>query len=187
MMTNFWVFACDVYGAPGVSARLLELQDDCGADVIAILYALWRGTRGEALSSQDAARIFQTSAQWSAELTAPVRRARRSLSRKYAEGRRVLDLLEAAAESGEVARAYKALAAAELAVERAAIVALEAMVITPRLASPSEALACNLAAYAAHASRVSEQALAPLAKIMLTMVHPQTSPPNGAPPAERPR
>lgn len=74
-----WTFAVDVYGRAGVSEACLELQDDHGADVPVLLFALWLAARGVALDASDMTRVEATVGPWRAEVVHPLRVLRRQL------------------------------------------------------------------------------------------------------------
>jgi uncharacterized protein (TIGR02444 family) len=75
-----WKFSLAVYGAPGVSAACLELQERRGADVNVLLFAAFVGWSGRgrldaaALGACDAAI-----APWRAAAVTPLRAVRRAL------------------------------------------------------------------------------------------------------------
>ncbi len=53
-MSAFWSFTLEVYGRQGVQPSVIHLQDDRGADVNLLLYAMWTASLG--LPVFDAAR-----------------------------------------------------------------------------------------------------------------------------------
>jgi uncharacterized protein (TIGR02444 family) len=76
----FWQFSLQVYGAPGVAAECLELQDRLGLDVNIVLFAVWLGaTRGIVLEQADLDRIEQAVAEWTVAVVRPLRVVRQTL------------------------------------------------------------------------------------------------------------
>jgi uncharacterized protein (TIGR02444 family) len=76
----FWRFSLRVYGAPGVAAECLELQDKLGLDVNVVLFATWLGAeRGKMLERSDLDRIEQAVVAWSGEVVRPLRSVRQML------------------------------------------------------------------------------------------------------------
>ncbi|MCK2185655.1 TIGR02444 family protein [Halomonas getboli] len=102
-----WDFALALYARPGAEAACLHLQDDAGVEVIELLWRLWLFRHGLA-----AGPMPDAVARWQAEVTAPLRRLRRSLKAE-------------AAEREGVAALRQRLKAAELDAEREALVRLE--------------------------------------------------------------
>ncbi|QFT86604.1 hypothetical protein FIU88_16795 [Halomonas sp. THAF12] len=103
-----WDFALALYARPGAEAACLHLQDDAGLEVIELLWRLWLFHHGLA-----AGPMPDSVARWQAEVTAPLRRLRRSLKAE-------------AAERESVAALRQRLKAAELDAEREALARLEA-------------------------------------------------------------
>jgi uncharacterized protein (TIGR02444 family) len=76
----FWRFSLRVYGAPGVAAECLELQDKLGLDVNVVLFAAWLGAEREiVLERSDLDRIEQAVAGWSGSVVLPLRSVRQTL------------------------------------------------------------------------------------------------------------
>ena len=76
----FWRFSLAVYGAPGVAARLVELQDRLGLDVNLALFCAWLGWSGRGRASPDAiGRADRAVAGWRDDIVRPLRAARRAL------------------------------------------------------------------------------------------------------------
>lgn len=103
-----WDFALALYARPGAEAACLHLQDDAGVEVIELLWRLWLFHHGLA-----AGPVPESVARWQAEVTAPLRRLRRSLKAE-------------AAERESVAALRQRLKTAELDAEREALSRLEA-------------------------------------------------------------
>jgi len=122
-----WTFAVDIYGRPGVRAACLALQDRRGADVVAMLVLLHGAAVGRPAPSLEALRgALEAVAPWRRAAVLPLRRVRRDLKGWTFPGD------AAAGPLGEAAR--QAVAAAELAAERA-----ELEYLARRLGGPDRA------------------------------------------------
>jgi uncharacterized protein (TIGR02444 family) len=78
--SEFVEFALGLYGADGVSAACLSLQDRCAVDVNLVLFAAYLGTRrGRNISSVDVDRAAGRVQRWNREVVAPLRDLRNSL------------------------------------------------------------------------------------------------------------
>lgn len=75
----FWTFSLSVYGRKGVPPACLTLQDQSGVDVNVLLFCLYLGSRGRALSQADVAAIREAVEPWRRDVVVAVRQARRSL------------------------------------------------------------------------------------------------------------
>ena len=74
----FWRFSLIVYGAPGVAAECLALQEILRADVNVLLFCAWLGwQRGVTLSENDVVSISDVVSPWQRLVTSPLRSARR--------------------------------------------------------------------------------------------------------------
>ena len=78
---RLWDWAVKVHGAPGVDEALIEVQDQHGQCVSYLLWAAWIAASGLALDAGDLARGAALARDWEAEVTAPLRAARRALKR----------------------------------------------------------------------------------------------------------
>lgn len=76
---TLWAFALRIYARTGVEQTSLRLQDRCGADIPVLLFALWMGSCGRALSRDDLERIVATVQKWQDTVVAPLRQARVAL------------------------------------------------------------------------------------------------------------
>lgn len=72
---SFWDFSLAIYGAPGVEAACLELQERFGADVNLALYCLWIGRM---LTPEAFAQVLETAAPLR-QFIEPLRQMRRSM------------------------------------------------------------------------------------------------------------
>ncbi len=74
---TFWDFSLRTYGAEGVPAACLALQDELGADVNLVLYCCWAGGRAAPLDDDAFAQALAFSRQWANGVVQPLRAARR--------------------------------------------------------------------------------------------------------------
>ncbi len=80
---RLWDFAVAIHAAPGMDEGLIALQDHHGQCVSYLLWAVWTARCGR---TADAAVLTQAAAlarNWEAEVTAPLRAARRALKRDW--------------------------------------------------------------------------------------------------------
>ncbi len=76
----FWDFSLEVYGAKGVAAACLALQDAHQLDVNIVLYCCWNGASGRgALDSSEAAAMTAAVAEWHGDIVRGVRAVRQRL------------------------------------------------------------------------------------------------------------
>ncbi|MGE5534277.1 MAG: TIGR02444 family protein [Acidobacteriota bacterium] len=76
----FWTFSLAVYGAPGVAAECLALQDRHELDVNLLLLAAYAGAvNGIGINVDDVSAAFETIAQWHNDVVRSLREARRAL------------------------------------------------------------------------------------------------------------
>ena len=105
--TRFWRHAVALYGAPGVKAACLALQDEHGADVNLLLYGAYAGAvMGRRLDDAAWRTLVAGTEVWRTEIVQAVRAVRR----------RAKALTAAAPELGFV---YESLQRTELDAERA--------------------------------------------------------------------
>ena len=79
--SEFVEFALGVYGADGVSAACLSLQDQCSVDVNLVLFAAYLGARrGRTITTSDVDRAAGRVRRWNREVVAPLRDLRNRLS-----------------------------------------------------------------------------------------------------------
>ncbi len=138
---TFWVFSLDFYGRDGVAAACIALQDDHGADVDVVLFALWCASRGRRLDAPGLAAVDAAVAPWRQAVVQPVRQARRALKPAPSHP---FDPVAAAA-------LRERLLSAEIEAERLQQGALEALAPAPGTDDPGRAARDNLACYAGHA------------------------------------
>src|SRR5262249_42075954 len=92
----FWNFSVAVYGASGVEAECLALQDQFGLDINLVLFCAFVGAaHGVALTADDIAAARQEVGAWHQDVIKALRTARRGL--KTIELRHA-DAIRAAAE-----------------------------------------------------------------------------------------
>ena len=133
-MESFWDYSLRVYAQPGVQEACIALQDERGADVNALLFALWAGRRGQRLTSADFRSLERYVRPWRADVIEPLRAARRAIKR--------LGRTEAAAQL------RGAIAAAELEAERQQQMMMEALLPARAGVEADRPVEDNLAAYA---------------------------------------
>jgi uncharacterized protein (TIGR02444 family) len=78
--TPFWDFSLAVYGADGVQAECLDLQERCGIDVNLLLFAAYAGAKeGIALTKEDLAAAVEVVGHWHDDIVRRLRGARQAL------------------------------------------------------------------------------------------------------------
>ncbi len=111
-----WDFAVAVYGRPGVRQACLDLQDRLGIDVVALLALVHRAASGGGGVGQDTLRAaLERSEPWRRAAVLPLRAVRRGLKNWQ---------FSAPETAKEAEAARDAIAQAELAAERAQLLAL---------------------------------------------------------------
>lgn len=76
---NFWTWSLDHYARKGVSATLLQLQDEAGLNVNLALWCLWCGRDFEEAPEIVLRKAIDLTSRWSADLAAKLRDVRRAL------------------------------------------------------------------------------------------------------------
>ncbi len=107
----FWDFSLATYARPGVADACLALQEELGVDVNLLLLACWLARQGRRPGAELAARLRDAAAAHQDPIVRPLRAARRALKARLA---RVDPAL-----AGPLGQLRRAVAAAELAAERA--------------------------------------------------------------------
>ena len=107
---RLWDFVLATWSRPGVESACLDLQDTHRHCVALWLWRAWAVAEGRAVDLATLAEAVALARDWEVQAVAPVRAARRALSRL----------------AGADAPAREAFRAAELAAERALLTALEA-------------------------------------------------------------
>lgn len=79
MSETFWSFSCRFYQLPGVAAACLALQDEDGADVNLLLFALWAAARGRTLEEGELVAAERMARPWRVGVTEQLRAARRAM------------------------------------------------------------------------------------------------------------
>ena len=78
--TPLWAFSLAVYGADGVEAECLDLQERFGVDVNLMLFAAYAGAReGVQLGAADVAAAAAAVSAWHGDIVRALRGARRAL------------------------------------------------------------------------------------------------------------
>ncbi|WP_145999167.1 TIGR02444 family protein [Oceanicoccus sp. KOV_DT_Chl] len=75
----FWQYSLSTYSKEGVEPLLIQLQDECGADVNLLLCACWLGSQGKILAGDNWASLIKVSVKWQSECVIPLRAVRRFL------------------------------------------------------------------------------------------------------------
>ncbi|MDB5651300.1 MAG: hypothetical protein JWL62_2820 [Hyphomicrobiales bacterium] len=75
----FWTFSLAVYGRKGVPPACLTLQDSSGVDVNVLLFSLFLGSQGRALSAADVGDVVEMIEPWRRDVVVSLRAARRAL------------------------------------------------------------------------------------------------------------
>ena len=75
----FWRFSLSIYGASGVPAACLTLQDGSGVDVNVLLFGLFAASQGRQLATTDVAAIAAAIEPWKLGAVVPLRGVRRFL------------------------------------------------------------------------------------------------------------
>ena len=135
----FWTFTLAVYQKEGVSPACIALQDRLGLDVNFLLLCLYAGSRGQALSPEDFARIEERVAPWRTHVIHPLRAVRRWLKEQQ--------LLEKAPSD----RLRRGVLGHEIQSEGVQQRLMEAAAPIPEGAPSASTAARNLAAYLAWA------------------------------------
>jgi uncharacterized protein (TIGR02444 family) len=92
---GLWEFSLAIYAEPGVSEACLELQDQAGADVPTLLYAVWVAARGRRVDPEVLNAMIPTVNDWSKAVIQPLRLARRNLKERTNFGAGAPDLRQA--------------------------------------------------------------------------------------------
>jgi uncharacterized protein (TIGR02444 family) len=140
---SLWDWSLEAYARPGVAEACLELQDRHGHSVPYLLWAAWAARHGRTLSLAPLTAGADLARTWEEIAVGPLRHVRRQLKASIGG-------IEAQAVRDQVK-------AAELAAERALMLALEAMTPAP------DGQAIPLTGALIAAAAVWDPALAPLA------------------------
>lgn len=139
----FWDFSLAVYGTEGAAPACLDLQDRRGLDVNMLLFCLWAGCeRGLAFDGEGIRSILEAADDWQRTVVQPMRTVRRRLK----QGSPHLKADTAQALRGAVLET-------EIACEHGEQLIIAATAdnvsVAARETEPADAVAANLAAYAA--------------------------------------
>ncbi len=136
---DLWRFALAVYGAEGVAANCLQLQETHGADVPLLLCALWMARRGARLDAAGMARLARAVGPWHAEVVQPLRAVRQRMKSGPSP-----------APSARTETLRDAVKAAELNAERIELATLADLVAAEYLQAAPQSAAHNLSVALAH-------------------------------------
>jgi len=99
----FWDFSLRVYGRADVATACLALQDRHGADVNLLLFCLWAGSRGHAVTVAELTRLMAATRPWQQDVVAPLRAVRRHLKAVETAARHLRDTVKSAELAAEEA------------------------------------------------------------------------------------
>ncbi|WP_051334298.1 TIGR02444 family protein [Bradyrhizobium sp. Ai1a-2] len=78
--TESWSFALELYAKPGIADACLQLQNECGVDVMMLLMATFAAVRrGIALTPTDIGGMDAACRDWREQIVLPLRRLRTTL------------------------------------------------------------------------------------------------------------
>lgn len=80
---SLWDFSLHYYARPGVSPLCLRLQDEQGANVNVVLWALWLGYRGVRLESASLTQALRKIHSWDQHYVLPLRHLRRRMKVEF--------------------------------------------------------------------------------------------------------
>ena len=98
----FWQYSLDRYGRKGVPEICLSLQDERGADVNLVLFALWLAQEGRSLGPEDAEECMAAVRDWHGSVVVPMRGVRRWLKDRDVEDTLARDRLRDAVKTWEI-------------------------------------------------------------------------------------
>lgn len=81
--TSLWDFSLHYYARPGVSQLCLRLQDEHGANVNVLLWALWLGHRSMRLEPVQLAHTLRKIHSWDQHYVVPLRQLRRRMKVEF--------------------------------------------------------------------------------------------------------
>ncbi|MHA1600693.1 MAG: TIGR02444 family protein [Alphaproteobacteria bacterium] len=116
----FWDFSVDVYGRDGVATACLALQDRHGIDVNLVLFCLWAGHRGHAVTAAELARLMTVTRSWQQDVIAPLRAVRRYLKTAQPAAGPLRDRVKAAELTAEEVEQQMLFGAIPIAAEKGA-------------------------------------------------------------------
>ncbi|MGE0716193.1 MAG: TIGR02444 family protein [Alphaproteobacteria bacterium] len=122
---TLWDFACRVYGAPGVAAACLVLQDEAGVDVPLLLWCAWAAARGAAPDRAAITAAAAAVAPWRDATVRPLRMIRRAMK------------ADLGADHAAAAALRERVKASELEAERLQLLMLEARPLPPASGRPT--------------------------------------------------
>ena len=136
---DLWDFTLSVYGAEGVSAAVIGLQERCGADVNLLFLCCWCGATGRGpLGPETLAAADATVAAWREGVTQPLRAVRDAIKAD-----------QSLATMPDAMEMRRKVLAAEVDSERVAQLRLEALAPAPgtSVVDPLADAAASLSAY----------------------------------------
>lgn len=138
---TFWDFSLRTYGAEGVPAACLALQDELGADVNLVLYCCWAGGRAAPLDDGAFEQAFAFSREWASGVVQPLRSARRWMKKAGCASGSV--------DPDDCMALRERIKAVELQAEKLQQLALTSLPLPPDRVEGLTAVAANLVRYCA--------------------------------------
>lgn len=132
---EFWQFSIAIYSSSTVSDACLWLQDEFGIDVNVLLFVLFCGHRGYAITVDDIERLENDLRPWRENVIHPIRRVRRWLKQQT--------------NYGDVDTFYQTLLAYEIECEKRQQRMMESALSVPRGAPSKKITAANTVQYLA--------------------------------------
>lgn len=99
---DLWAFSLHYYARPGVSDLCLRLQDEHGANVNLVLWALWLGFRGQLLDVAQLAHAQRKVHSWDQHYVLPLRQLRRRLKVEFGTSDDAIEAVRAQIKQAEL-------------------------------------------------------------------------------------
>lgn len=99
---DLWAFSLHYYARPGVSDLCLRLQDEHGANVNLVLWALWLGFRGQLLDVAQLAHAQRKVHSWDQHYVLPLRQLRRRLKVEFSTSDDAIEAVRAQIKQAEL-------------------------------------------------------------------------------------
>ena len=132
---NLWAFALAFYGAPGVSAACLSVQESIGADVPLVIWSVWIGVDGRVLDMGEIAAAQNAVSAWHQQIVRPLRDVRQRMKSGPAP-----------APSDQTEALRDRLKSVEIGAEKIELALLESVPVSalPGTTAPTQAIRTNL-------------------------------------------
>jgi uncharacterized protein (TIGR02444 family) len=99
---SLWEFSCALYAKPQVAETCLRLQDDAGANVNLLLWALWLEKNQLILTPQRLCVAQSAIQQWDSDYVQVLRQLRRELKREHAVANELAEALRKTIKQAEL-------------------------------------------------------------------------------------